>query len=64
MLSTTTWTGAALGALLTGADAAPFSPLIIMRMPSGWTGWNSAWSGSPVSRREQVRRRGRSRPGT
>ncbi|MGW6467449.1 type IV secretory system conjugative DNA transfer family protein [Streptomyces rubiginosohelvolus] len=49
VLSTTTWTGAALGALLTGADVAPFSPLIIMRMPSGWTGWNSVWSGSPVA---------------
>ncbi|MFE7057608.1 type IV secretory system conjugative DNA transfer family protein [Streptomyces californicus] len=48
MLSTLSWAGAALGALLTGGDVAPFSPLTVIRMMSGWPGWNSTWPDSPA----------------
>ncbi|WP_098023668.1 type IV secretory system conjugative DNA transfer family protein [Streptomyces sp. st115] len=49
VLSTATWAGAALGALLTGADVAGLHPLTIFRMLRGWTGWCETWAGSPIS---------------
>ncbi|MCR8945182.1 TraM recognition domain-containing protein [Streptomyces sp. OUCMDZ-4982] len=49
VLSTSTWAGAALGAILTGGDVAAFSPLTIIRMMGGWSGWTSTWPGSPVA---------------
>ncbi|WP_229891876.1 hypothetical protein [Streptomyces lavendofoliae] len=45
-LSATSWAGAAAGALLTGEQAAPASPLTIYRMASDW---NAVWTGSPTA---------------
>ncbi|MGI5484992.1 type IV secretory system conjugative DNA transfer family protein [Streptomyces lavendofoliae] len=45
-LSATTWAGAAAGALVTGEQAAPASPLTIYRMASDW---NAVWTGSPTA---------------
>lgn len=45
-LSATTWAGAAAGALVTGEQAAPASPLTIYRMVSDW---GAVWGASPTA---------------
>ncbi|WP_331726960.1 TraM recognition domain-containing protein (plasmid) [Streptomyces sp. NBC_01213] len=49
VLSTATWAGAALGALLTGADIAGFSPLTVFQILRGRSDWCEVWAGSCVA---------------
>ncbi|MFI9214334.1 type IV secretory system conjugative DNA transfer family protein [Streptomyces sp. NPDC053253] len=45
-LSASTWAGAAAGAVVTGEDAAPLSPLTVYRMVQDW---GTVWAGSPLA---------------
>ncbi|MFD7626348.1 type IV secretory system conjugative DNA transfer family protein [Streptomyces sp. NPDC059851] len=45
-LSASTWAGAAAGAVLTGGEVAPVSPLTVYRMANDWT---AVWPDSPVA---------------
>lgn len=45
LLSAATWAGAAAGAAVTGAEAAPPSPLTVARMVSDW---DAVWAQSPT----------------
>ncbi|MFE7656333.1 type IV secretory system conjugative DNA transfer family protein [Streptomyces bottropensis] len=45
-LSASTWAGAAAGAVVTGEDVAPLSPLTVYRMVEDW---GTVWAGSPVA---------------
>ncbi|MFI9186848.1 type IV secretory system conjugative DNA transfer family protein [Streptomyces goshikiensis] len=45
-LSVSTWAGAAAGAVVTGGDVAPLSPLTAYRMVEDW---GSVWAGSPAA---------------
>ncbi|MGC5401753.1 type IV secretory system conjugative DNA transfer family protein [Streptomyces sp. DT20] len=46
VLTLATWSGAALGALMSGGDVAALSPANLVTMVRNWP---AAWSGSPVS---------------
>ncbi|MFJ3914357.1 type IV secretory system conjugative DNA transfer family protein [Streptomyces vinaceus] len=45
-LSASTWAGAAAGAVVTGEDVAPLSPLTVYRMVEDW---GTVWAGSPIA---------------
>ncbi|MEV6357996.1 type IV secretory system conjugative DNA transfer family protein [Streptomyces hydrogenans] len=45
-LSASTWAGAAAGAVLTGADVPPASPVTVYQMANDW---GAVWAGSPVA---------------
>ncbi|MEU6059079.1 TraM recognition domain-containing protein [Streptomyces sp. NPDC047097] len=45
-LAATTWAGAAAGALVTGEDVAPASPVTVFRMVSDWS---AVWPQSPIA---------------
>ncbi|WP_374987156.1 type IV secretory system conjugative DNA transfer family protein [Streptomyces fradiae] len=45
-LSASTWAGAAAGAVVTGEDVAPLSPLTVYRMVEDW---ETVWAGSPLA---------------
>ncbi|MFF2615936.1 type IV secretory system conjugative DNA transfer family protein [Kitasatospora sp. NPDC058046] len=46
VLSTSTWTGAAVCAAIAGADVPPLSPFIVFEMTRDW---HSVWPGSPTT---------------
>ncbi|GAA3380698.1 hypothetical protein GCM10020367_69020 [Streptomyces sannanensis] len=46
ILAASTWSGAALGALVTGQDVVGLSPLTVLRMVRDWS---SVWGASPVA---------------